>query len=72
MRMSPKPDVGCSKRARTIVWMCGIDVSSTRKGHVQPALIQIQRYSSHAPMRTARTATVVPTLIAMRRTANTA
>jgi hypothetical protein len=42
------------------------------KGHVQPALIQIQRYSSHAPMRTARTATVVPTLIAMRRTVDTA
>ena len=43
------PVVGCRKSARTIVWTCGIDVSSTTNGHVQPALIQIQRYSSHAP-----------------------
>ena len=41
--MSPNPDVGCWKSARTIVWMCGIVVSSTTNGHVQPALIQIQR-----------------------------
>ena len=41
--MSPKPEVGWRNSACTIVWMCGIDVSSTMNGHVQPALIQIQR-----------------------------
>ena len=40
---APKPEVGCSKSARTIVLTCGIDVSSTTNGHVQPALIQTQR-----------------------------
>ena len=43
IRMSPTPEVGCSKSAFTIVCTCGIDVSSTMNGHVQPALIQIQR-----------------------------
>ena len=34
---------GCSKSACTIVQTCGIVVSSTTNGHVQPVAIQIQR-----------------------------
>ena len=43
IRMSPTPAVGCSNSARTIVWMWGIDVSSTMNGHVQCSRIQSQR-----------------------------
>src|SRR3954453_2496530 len=43
IRRSPTPAVGCWKSACTIVCTCGIDVLSTTKGRVQPALIQIQR-----------------------------
>src|SRR4051812_31117306 len=67
--MSPNPEVGCWKSAWTMVWMCGIDVSSTTNGQVQPALLQIQRYSSHAPTSVARTATTVVPLTTARRKA---
>ncbi len=35
--------------ALKIVQTCGIDVSLTTNGHVQPVVVQTQWYSSHSP-----------------------
>jgi hypothetical protein len=58
-----------SPSAWKIVWMCGIVMSSTTNGCVQPVSIQIQRYSSQSPHRAASTRTTVATRAAADRDA---
>src|SRR6266545_533208 len=51
------PGRACSNSAAKILCRLGIDVSSTRKGHVQRSRIHSQRYPSHRPQRAASTST---------------
>ena len=54
-------------KALRIVQTCGIEVSSATNGHVHPAELQIQRYSSQRPTRTSTTRATAPARPAARR-----